>query len=138
MSHKNNGNCQGCLDKFNRYPGFSEFLQTWFFEKQFKTPTLHVANAGRGRAEQEEYFSRGASRAHFGESAHNWNCAVDTFFQIDGRYSVDRDLYLPVVQDLDMRVVWYGEKGAAFPETPHLEIANWRAMRDQGLLKLVE
>lgn len=140
MSHINNGNCPGCLFRFNRYPDFHKGLQQWFFETQRYMPEFHVAEAGRGRVTQEMYFNRKASNAHYGESAHNYNCAIDTFFQIHGEYKLDDYLYSHVVVRLPLNksIIWYGATDAVFKESPHFEVGNWKELRDQGIVKLVE
>ena len=142
MSHVNDVvQCPGCLDKFNAYPGFYSPLKEWFFSMRTKDKTFHCADAGRGKVDQEAYYARGASKAHFGESAHNWNIAIDTFFQIDGNYIVANSLYMALLQGLDLNkssIVWYGAPDSAFKETPHFEWSSWRALRDGGFLTLVE
>lgn len=136
--HVNNGNCPGCLAQFTKYPGFFKPLQDWFFERQSKFPEFHCANAGRGKIDQEIYFERGASNAHYGDSAHNWNVGLDSFFQVSGKYCLDTSLFLPVVQNLAPTIEWYGSTDAKFKERPHFQWKAWRELRDKGLLKLVE
>lgn len=138
MSHKNNGDCEQCNSILSAYPGMNETLKTWFKQKQKDTPTFHCCDAGRGRAEQETYFARKASNAHYGESAHNYNCAIDTFFQINGQYHVDKNLYLSIVSDLPNTILWYGRPPAPFMENPHFEIVGWKALAAEGTVKLVE
>ena len=139
MTHTNSTTpCPGCLAKFNAYPNFYLPLQQWFFSIQSKYPDFHIAEAGRGKIEQELYYARGVSNAQYGQSAHNWNCAIDTFFQDNGHYSVDASRYKDIFQSLDSSVKWYGTPDAVFKETPHFEWASWRDLRDDGTLKLVE
>lgn len=138
MSHQNNGNCQGCLNIFQKYDGFYEPLQTWFFSIQKNNPSFHISCAGRGKIDQEACFSRGASKAHWLQSAHNFNCAVDTFFMIDGNYCLDVNLFDMVVQGLDENIEWYGKPDASFKERPHFEIKNWLQLKDSGVISLVE
>ncbi len=138
MSHVNNGKCPGCLAIIDKYPGFFLPLRNWFVTMQEKHPNFHVANAGRGKADQEVFFARGASNAHWGQSAHNFNCALDTFFEVNGNYSLDSSLYASVVQNLDPDVCWYGAPDAVYKERPHFEWKSWRTLRDAGAIKLVE
>lgn len=143
MTHHNQidgSPCPGCLSKFQAYPDFYLPLQEWFFKMQSIDPAFHVVEAGRGATLQESYFNGHASKAHYGESAHNFNAAIDTFFQDHGRYVVDASRYQGLVSIMSPsdNVKWYGEPDAQFKETPHFEVANWRELRDQGLLKLVE
>lgn len=130
--------CPGCLDKFNKYPGFYKPLQDWFFDKRVANPTFHCADAGRGKVDQEIYFARGASNAHFGQSAHNANAGIDCFFQISGSYRLDCNLFDIIVQGLDKNINWYGSPDAPYKERPHFEWRNWQELLDHGAIKLVE
>jgi hypothetical protein len=91
--HSNSGNCLGCAKIFNKYDGFYEPLKDWFFKIQAKYPDFHACCAGRGQVDQEAFFAKGASDAHWLSSAHNFNSAVDTFFLIDGNACFDGHLY---------------------------------------------
>jgi len=136
--HTNDGNCAGCLSKINKYPYFYQPLKDWFFSVQKDTPTFHISDAGRGKIDQEMYFARGASDAHYGQSAHNYNCAIDTFFQIDGNYNLDASLYGNIATILPDTIKWYGSAYAKFKERPHFEWATWRDLALAGTIKLVE
>lgn len=56
------------------------------------------------------------------------------------------DIYEPgwylkaVLPNLQSWLTWYGsrEHRQAFFELPHIELRNWKRMRDSGLLALVE
>jgi hypothetical protein len=137
--HVNSGQCIHCLEIFQRYPGFHVGLYKWFQDLQQKHPEAHVSCAGRGRQDQEECFNRGASRAHFGQSAHNYNSAID-LFKNQGNDIYDRSWFDLVVKPAMIHMdwlCWYGAPGAPFPELPHVEVKNWHAMRDKGELALV-
>jgi hypothetical protein len=139
MRHDDSGKCAACLAKFDAYPGFYAPLKAWFIGVQIKHPAFHVAEAGRGKIDQEIDYARGASRAHFGESAHNWNAAIDTFFQINGSYDLSPEHFDSIVpHGLISEVKWYGMPGAPFFERPHFEWRDWWALRDAGKIKLVE
>lgn len=138
MKHENSGQCIKCGLIFNKYPGFHVGLKSWFMSVQKKMPIFHVCDAGRGKIDQEIYFARGATKAHFGESAHNFNCAIDSFFLIDGKYSLDKKLYDEVSKSLTSGIEWYGAAGSAFFELPHFQIANFKEAKESGLLKPVE
>ena len=134
--HKNgNTHCPKCLDLFNKYPNFNQMLQTWFFKKQTELKTCHISEAGRGYQAQEAAFTAKTSKAHYGQSAHNYNAAIDIFF-IDshGKLSYDKDNYAPLVFDLPNAINWYGKKGSAFYELPHFEVNGWKSLK----LNLVE
>lgn len=139
MSHVNSGSCPKCAEILHKYAGINQDLLNWFTALQLERPEAHVSCAGRGRVEQESDFHRGASKAHYGQSSHNVNCAVDLFCLIP-----DVDLYDKHWFDtiLGPRVTalfeWYGALGAVFPERPHVQVAEWKSLVHQGLAKLVE
>lgn len=136
--HTNSGACLGCAKIFNAYPGFYAPLKEWFFNVQEKFPTFHISCAGRGRIEQEAAFHRGASSAHWLESAHSFNAAIDTFFQVNGNYSLDENLYEEIVKFIDPTIEWYGNPLAKFKELPHFQLRNWRDFVKNGQLRPVE
>lgn len=140
LKHENTGSCAKCKQIFDRYPGFHQQLRDWFKVLQKHVPTAHISTAGRGELDQEAAVRRGASRAHWGKSAHNWNCAMD-FFEMGGsstdiyeRKWFDKEL-APRIPDW---IEWYGRPGASFPELPHCELKGWRQMAKDGKLHLVE
>lgn len=138
MKHDNSGACGHCKEIMNKYPGLDEDLRQWFAETQRQFTNFHIAEAGRGREAQEDDFNHGRSRAHYGESAHNWNSAIDCFFIVDGVYSLDESLFKIVTANLPSFIEWYGSANAKFYERPHFEKKNWKELADQGLLWLVE
>jgi hypothetical protein len=139
MSHVNNGNCESCEALFNKYPGFYQPLKNWFKALQAAHPEAHISCAGRGKLEQEIYFQRGATRAHWKQSSHNWNAAID-LFQLSNRKAVwDYQWFKKVVKPaLTADLKWYGEPDAVFKELPHVEVADYKNLIQQGKLKLVE
>lgn len=130
--------CPGCMKKINKYPNFYAPMLQWFLSMRKNNQTFHLADAGRGRVDQEVDFARGASKAHYGQSSHNYNCALDTFFQIDGKYCLDRNLFDAIVEGLDPNISWYGSPNADFKELPHFEWKNWLQLKESGDIKLVE
>jgi len=139
--HENNGNCPRCEEILNRYPGFHSGLRKWFKDLQARVPTAHASCAGRGKQDQEECVRRGASKAHWSKSAHNWNAAID-IFEMGGKSTTDlyeRDWYHDnLVPYLTDAFEWYGAPGAAFSELPHVQVKNWQDLAKSGKLKLVE
>jgi hypothetical protein len=133
------GACLKCAEIFNKYPGFNEELKTWFFAIQIENPDAHISCAGRGEIEQEEAYARGASKAHYGQSAHNANAAIDIFRLFDGKAWWPDAWYLKVVEpNLYPYLEWYGKPDAKFKEKAHVEVKEWRQMLKDGKLKLVE
>ena len=139
VKHVNNGKCPKCQEIFNTYEGFNTDLRAWFESLQDSHPSAHISCAGRGKAKQEEAVAKGASRAHYGESAHNFNCAIDLFVMQVGVDLYDRKWFMEIIEpNLEPFLNWYGKKGAKFYELPHIEVLDWRDLVKQGLAKLVE
>ena len=139
MSHINNGSCLSCAQLFNKYPNFYQPLRDWFTALQSSHPEAHISCAGRGEIDQNALFERGATKAKFGESAHNWNAAIDIFQLKDGQYNLDDSWFqLVVVPALTDDLNWYGKPHAIFYERPHVEWLSWNSMAKNGLLSLIE
>lgn len=140
MKHRNNGNCEKCREIFSEYPLQTYFLFDWFVEFQLMFPELHISEAGRGRVKQAAYLERKASLAKYGESAHNYHAAIDTFVMLPEANTIyPRHWYYNILEPrLPAFLNWYGARGAKFPELPHIEIRNWKEMVNNGELKLVE
>ena len=139
MKHENNGACAKCMTIINRYSGFNLKLLQWFIDFQKKNPEFHTSCAGRGKDEQEAYFHRGASKARYGQSAHNYNAALD-LFELDGDdHLYEKELFIGKLKpNLPSFIKWYGEPGSSFYELPHIELKDWVYLKNNGLLKLVE
>lgn len=140
MAHQNNGFCAQCLNVINRYQGFNENLKSWFFELQKRQPEMHTSCAGRGEQDQESCFMKGASRAHYGQSAHNFNVAMDLFVITPGSADIYPSSWFKNVlaPNLPSWIEWYGTPGAQFYELPHVELRGWRQLKDNNSIKLVE
>lgn len=140
MKHVNNGQCEYCLSIINRYPGFNENLKSWFVEFQGKHPEVHTSCAGRGEQDQEMLFAKGATRAHFGQSAHNFGLALDLFVIIKGSNSIYPQEWFNniLAPNLPKWIEWFGAKGSVFFELPHIEIRGWKELVRQGIVKLIK
>jgi len=137
--HENNGNCPKCNELFEKYPGFDMSMRQWFADVQGVVPEAHISDAGRGRDDQEAYFQRGASKAHFGQSAHNYNAAIDVFEIRNGKATWDKAWYnSKIAPKLNSSLVWYGKPGSKFFELPHIELKGWKEMAQEGALGLVD
>lgn len=139
LKHLNSGKCEKCIQIMDRYPGMNLDLRLWFALFQSKHPEAHISEAGRGVIEQEAAKAKGASKASFGESAHNYNCAID-MFELDGDLNIyEKEWFEKVVApEIPEYLVWYGVPGSKFFELPHVELRNWKNLRDEGKVKLVE
>lgn len=148
IKHENNGACQRCDEIFRRYPGFNTFLLEWFRAFQRIHPEAHISCAGRGRDDQEAAFIRGSSRAKYGQSAHNYGCAIDIFEQQGEKANIyESDWFRTCLEPAIKKAPWlrwYGEKPKdknampEFYELPHIELADWRELAKAAKVKLVE
>lgn len=138
--HLNTGRCEKCEEILNTYPGFDEGLRAWFYTFQAMHTDAHIAHAGRGRKDQEEALKKGNSKAGFGQSAHNYNAALD-FFRLElGGATWQTKWFIEVVGPcamLNPELVW-GGNWKSFKDYPHVELKNWKELAKQGKLKLVE
>jgi len=138
--HVNNGNCPRCELIFNRYPSFNLYLKAWFRRIQNLHPEAHISCAGRGELDQEAAVERKVSRARWGQSAHNYNAAID-IFEMGG---VLNDIYeyqwfeKIIGESVTDKLTWYGARDSKFYELPHVELTNWKNMVKTDVLKLVE
>lgn len=142
--HVNNGKCEKCQDIFEAYPGFHVGLKAWFEGLQKKDPSAHISCAGRGKVDQEAALASGASKAHYGQSSHNFNAAIDIFRLTQAGASWDRPWFRDSVgtavykhnanPDKKFDINWYGMPGAKFFELPHVEVDGWKDLH----LALVE
>lgn len=137
--HLNNGNCGKCDEIFDKYPDFHEGLRSWFKRFQAAHPEAHISCAGRGKADQEAEFLAKRSRARFGQSSHNCNCAIDIFCIIACLSIYDRGWFNTVLEpEIPEFIEWYGRPNSVFPELPHCEVKEWKGLFAQDLVKLVE
>lgn len=139
MKHENNGACNLCEAIFQRYPDFNSSLYNWFREFQKNCPESHISCAGRGRIDQEAAYARGATRAHWTQSSHNYNAAIDIFVMIPGAKDIyPREWFNTVLQPaIAPFLTWYGAIGSPFFELPHIELSGWKNMVATGAVKLV-
>lgn len=137
--HINNGECPKCALIFDKYPGFHQGLRDWFKDLQRCVPDAHISCAGRGRAEQEQAFKSGHSNARYGQSAHNFNCAIDLFRLTQQGLSYDvpwfRNTIAPYIYGWNkamhsFQIEWYGANGAVYYELPHCQVQNWRILKN--------
>ena len=147
MNHHSNDpvDCYKCEEIFGIYPGFHAGLKAWFQKVHSKFPDAHISCAGRGRIEQEAAYARGASQAHWGKSAHNYNMAIDLFRldeTVEGHYSLSRKWFEEVFAAFPLgdEFYWLGTEGSKFPEIPHVQVMGWadKVMADPDEFPLVE
>lgn len=86
LHHTDDPICPLCEEKLK---GAHEYMAEWFRRVKRSYPNVHTSCAYRGKEEQDAAVARGASRARFPKSAHNFerdgkpcSLALD-LFQID-------------------------------------------------------
>ena len=139
VKHRNHsGRCSKCIEIFNVFPDFNEELKAWFWLKHTELGNTHISEAGRSEFMQEKLYKEKKTKAHYGQSAHNFNMAIDIFFIDDkGKLSYEKQRYTLLTRDLPTSIKWYGEPGSFFYELPHFEIRDWRNMGDRKLVEEV-
>jgi len=139
IKHSNDGECQKCAEIIDRFPGINVALRDWFEVLQRLHPHFHVSCAGRGFEAQQMAKKTGASRANYGESAHNYNCALDLFIQLPNVDLYNSRIFNDtLLGKLPPFLVWYGEPGSKFKELPHVEVRAWKNLLASGFVKIVE
>lgn len=137
LKHTNDGACKKCMEIIFSYADPYEPLVEWFSETQKQLPELHCSEAGREQARQERLFEIKRTNAHWKQSAHNWNCALD-LFKNDKMNIYDEDWFRgKFAKFIPSWISWYGAIGAKYYELPHVEPRNWEALQETGEIKLV-
>lgn len=147
--HTNSGDCSKCDELFDLYPNFHAGLRNWFKAFQKSNPDGHISCAGRGKDAQEAAFKAGTSKAHYGQSSHNVNAAIDVFrLTVQQGASWDPTWFRNNIQtavidhNIDPKrsfsINWYGSPMAKFRELPHLEVDNWHELVKNNELQLTE
>lgn len=95
-------------------------------------PPFAILDSQRGRQAQEKAFALGHSRAHFGQSAHNWSPAValDVVpYPIDwnnlARFNALSAFVLGQAAKMNIPITW-GGSWTKLRDYPHYELAPWR------------
>lgn len=112
-------------------------------DEAIKTYDFTVICGYRGRQEQEEAFRKGTSKAHFGQSAHNYNPAVavdlipypfkDADWDDLEKFKELARHILAAADAVGVPVRWGGDwnmngkiSDERFLDTPHFELHPWR------------
>lgn len=97
-------------------------------------PAFQVLDSQRGKAAQERAFALGHSRAHFGQSAHNFSPAVALDVvpfakAIDwgatAKFATFATFVMAKARSLGIQIVW-GGTFKKLVDMPHYELENWR------------
>jgi peptidoglycan L-alanyl-D-glutamate endopeptidase CwlK len=88
----------------------------------------------RGKEEQEDCFNKGTSKAHFGQSPHNYSpaLAVDcvpypTLWSDENKLKELAGIIKIKAIDLEIEITWGGDF-PGFPDLPHYQLKNWLKM----------
>lgn len=104
---------------------------------------FRILDSQRGKAAQEEAFKKGNSKAHFGQSPHNWSpaVAVDVFpapFSWNNAKAFDNcaRIVLDVSKRLKVPIRWGGDwnmdgNPSDGWDKPHFELHPWREWAKQ-------
>lgn len=97
-----------------------------------KCPPFQVLDARRGRKAQEQAFAKGNTRAHFGQSPHNYSppVALDvTPVPLDwndiAAFNRLGNFVLAKAKALGLNITW-GKTFKGLADYPHFEAAPWR------------
>lgn len=101
------------------------------FYKQFRKdrPDAHISCCYRGKDEQEVAFNTGHSKAHFGQSAHNYGLAIDVFrITQAGGAEFDAVWYKNFLQPACIAAGFTWGGNFSFRDLPHVECSNWKEL----------
>lgn len=148
MKHVNNGKCDKCEELMMKFPNAHQGLWQWFQGLQKKHPESHISCFGRNSADQEDAFRKGTSKAHYGQSSHNYSCAIDIFRLTHLGAEWPKSYFTNEIQTELIKhntdaskgfiINWYGKIGSKFYELPHFEVENWKELVKEGKAHLVE
>lgn len=124
--HLNEAQCASCDRSVAEC---SEVLQRWFYSERTKNFSLHASTGYRGQKEQETSFQTHKSKAHFGESPHNYSPsrAVDIVFIVKGRNVWTPAEYESMAKRLPANIEW-GGNWQDFKDIPHFQEREWKTM----------
>jgi D-alanyl-D-alanine carboxypeptidase len=140
--HINTSTCPKCESILNTYPNPYPQLTAWVHYFRTLNTDAHISACGRGVIDQNSDYSKGVSRAKWGESAHNYNAAVD-FFRLTQQVGASfdpawyRSVLGPAVALQPEWLVW-GGTFTTIVDLPHVEVKGWAQLAQDGQLTLVQ
>lgn len=112
-------------------------------DEAIKEVDFVILDAQRGRGEQERAFKQGNSKAHFGQSAHNYAPAVAMDicpYPIDWndvpKFVAMSKVVKAKAKALGVELV-YGGDWKSIKDYPHFELANWKQLVKDGSVDLI-
>lgn len=111
--------------------------------KDYPGLKFQINDAQRGRAEQEAAYRNKTSKAHFGQSAHNYKPAVAldiyplpvSFTKIQPYRDLAKAI-ISTASKLGVGIEW-GGSWPSLRDYPHYELSNWKTLVKQGKVKLI-
>ena len=93
---------------------------------------FEILDSQRGRVAQEKAFREGHSKAHFGQSAHNWAPALALdiiptpldWEDLDSFIALSK-VILPLAKTMGIPLTWGGH-WQKLKDFPHYELSPWR------------
>lgn len=141
MKHINNGECPKCKDILENPVGTHEDLVKWFISFQKDNADAHISYSYRNKEDQELFFKRKTSNAHYGESPHNYSpsLAIDVFrLSNTGLAEFIIDWYLTkVMPSAEASGLELGGKWIKLKDFPHFQVAGWKQLVKDGKAKLI-
>lgn len=140
MKHLNIAKCGKCDAIISKHAVHPDLL-AFYYSFRDANPDAHISAAGRGEAEQNDYFDRKLTKARFLQSKHNFEpvCAIDWFrITQSGGASFDlpwfRDVLNPAVKQYKGLVS--GGDWPKFRDWPHVEVENkvFNTLKSAGAL----
>ena len=117
------------------HPSLQAIVQELLYYKD-----ISVICSFRSREEQEEAFRKGTSKAHFGQSAHNFlpSRAVDIvpypipmknnqWDNNSNQWNEVANLFLEIAKQKGIEITW-GGTFKTLTDKPHFELTAWRKM----------
>jgi len=110
-------------------------------DEAIKEVDFVILDAQRGRAEQEKAFKGGFSKAHFGQSAHNYKpavaldvCPFPIDFNDTAKFRTIAKVFMRIAKEKKLPVRWGGDwdmdgdwKDEKFLDWGHFELHPWRS-----------
>lgn len=123
-------------DRFGAHPDILEFEKRLVTRMRKQYVPLFCLTCWRGEAEQNSAFVRGVSNARFGQSPHNFGCAVDIIHGTKG-YDLDRrswELLGHIGKEISVQsgieITWGGDFKSLF-DPAHWELKEWKTQKRQ-------
>ncbi len=143
VAPKTQFDAQSLVSVVNAHPKLQLVLYAARQEIEFR-----VLDSRRGKAAQEKAFKEGKSKAHFGQSAHNYapSIAVDLFpapYKWDNTASFDRlaKVVMRIAKEKNIPLRWGGDWNMDGDKTksdawdrPHFELHPWREFAKESEL----